>query len=473
MMKRKTKIFCTLGPVSSTPEMLDKMMEAGMNVARMNFSHSTHEEHLERMNMVREVAAKRNQEIAILLDTKGPEIRCGLMENDSVDFKMGDIVKVVRDEVIGNHDRFQIIVPELFDDVKPGHYLLIDDGKIRLTILEVGDGELTCRVENPGPIKSRKGVNVPNVRLSMPFLSAKDESDIRFGCKQNVDYIAASFTRRAEDVEAIRKVLLDEGKNTIQIIAKIENQEGYDNLDSILDVADGIMVARGDLGVEVSTALVPIYQKNMIRRCNERGKVVVTATHMLESMQQNPRPTRAEASDVANAVLDGSDAIMLSGESAAGNYPIESISTMNLIATTIENEVYPYNDKLAKAIQSCERTRTDAVAMSVAETALNLDIAAIVAFTDSGATAKRVSKFRPKSPILAVTTSVDTQRKLAAVWGVTPMFDDTPMTLDKMDIKAQKAAKIAGIPSGELIIIVCGYPGGSGNTNTFRIVEVE
>lgn len=472
-MNRKTKIFCTLGPVSNTPEMLDKMMEAGMNVARLNFSHSSHEEHLARINMVRDVAKKREQEIAILLDTKGPEIRCGIMENDCIDFKMGDIVKVVRDEVIGNHERFQIIVPELFDDVKVGHYLLIDDGKMKLTIIDVADGELTCRVENPGPIKSRKGVNVPNVRLSMPFLSAKDEADIRFGCKQNVDYIAASFTRRAEDVEAIRAILAEEGKESIQIIAKIENQEGYDNLDAILDVADGVMVARGDLGVEVSTGLVPLYQKRMIKRCNERGKVAVTATHMLESMQQNPRPTRAEASDVANAVLDGSDAIMLSGESAAGNYPIESIQTMDLIASTIEKEVYPYTDKLAKAIKSCERTRTDAVAMSVAETALNLDIAAIVAFTDSGATAKRVSKFRPKAPILGVTTSVDTQRKLSAVWGVTPMLDETPMTLDSMDSKAQKAAKIAGVKSGELIIIVCGYPSKGGNTNTFRIVEVE
>lgn len=473
MMKRKTKIICTLGPASNTPEMIDKMIDAGMNIARMNFSHSTHEEHQARIDMVREVAARKNANVAILLDTKGPEIRCGLMENDCVNFEKGDIVKVVRDEVLGNHERFQIIVPELFDDVKPGHYLLIDDGKMRLTIKEVKDGELTCVVENPGPIKSRKGVNVPNVRLSMPFLSAKDEADIRFGCKNDIDYIAASFTRRAEDIMAIRNVLKEEGKETVQIIAKIENQEGYDNLDSILDVADGIMVARGDLGVEVSTALVPIYQKQMIKRCNERGKVVVTATHMLESMQQNPRPTRAEAGDVANAVLDGSDAIMLSGESAAGNYPVEAIQTMNLIATTIENEVYPYEEKFEKAVKSAEKTKMDSVAMSVAEIALNLDVAGIVAFTNSGTTAKRVSKYRPKAPIITVTTSEDTKRKLSAVWGVYPMVDTVAMSLDTMDEKAIRAAKDFGIAKGETIIVVVGYPSATGNTNTLRIIEVE
>ncbi|MBR3694491.1 MAG: pyruvate kinase [Erysipelotrichales bacterium] len=470
---KKTKIFCTLGPVSNTPEMLDKMMEAGMDVARLNFSHSDQENHLKLIQMVREVAHKRGQEIAVLLDTKGPEIRLGVMENGAVEFQTGDITKIVLEEVIGNHERFQIIVPELFTDVKVGDYLLIDDGKMRLTVLEKGNNELTCRVENFGVIKSRKGVNVPNVHLSMPFISKKDDSDIRFGCRNDVDYIAASFVRNRQDIEEIRKILQEEGKETIQIIAKIENQEGYDNLDEIIDAADGIMVARGDLGVEISVALVPIYQKHMIRRCNERGKVVVTATHMLESMQQNPKPTRAEANDVANAVLDGSDAIMLSGESAAGNYPIQAIQTMDLIARTIEEEVYPYAEKLSKAISSSESTRMDAVAMSVAEAALNLNIAAIIAFTDSGVTAKRVSKFRPKAPILAVTAYIDTMRKLQAVWGVTPMYDETKISLDTMDFMAQRAAKKAGIPRGELIILVCGYPTGAGKTNTFRIIEVE
>ena len=473
MTRRKTKIICTLGPASNTEENFDRMIDAGMNVARLNFSHASHEEHLVRIERLRKVAANKGANVGILLDTKGPEIRCGMMENDCVDFNEGDIVKVVRDEVLGNHDRFQIIVPELFDDVKPGHYLLIDDGKMRLTILEVNDGELVCRVENPGPIKSRKGVNVPNVKLSMPFLSAKDEADIRFACKNDLDYIAASFTRRADDIKAIREIIKQEGKNSIQIVAKIENQEGYDNLSEILDVADGIMVARGDLGVEVSIALVPIYQKNIIRACNERGKFVITATHMLESMQQNPRPTRAEAGDVANAVLDGSDAIMLSGETAAGNYPIEAIQTMDLIASTIESEVYPYKERFKKAVKSAAKTKMDSVAMSVAEAALNLDVAAIIAFTDSGTTAKRVAKYRPKAPIVAVTPLEDTKHKLNAVWGIYPIVDTTEMTLDTMDEKAINAAKAFGIQKGETIISVVGYPSASGKTNTLRIIEVE
>ncbi len=473
MQLRKTKIICTLGPASETTAVLDKMVDAGMNIARLNFSHATHEEHLAKIQKVREVAKQKGKTIGILLDTKGPEIRCGEMENGAVEFAKGDIVKVVRDEVVGNHDRFHIVVPELFDDVKPGQYLLIDDGKVRLDIQEVNDGELVCCIANPGVIKTRKGVNVPNVKLSMPFLSAKDEADIRFGCKNDVDFIAASFTRRADDIRAIRAITKEEGKETIQIIAKIENQEGYDNLDEILDVVDGVMVARGDLGVEISTALVPIYQKQIIRKCNERGKFVVTATHMLESMQGNPRPTRAEAGDVANAVLDGTDAIMLSGESASGLYPVEAIQTMDLIARTIESSIYPYEDKFEKAVKSCERTKMDAVAMSVAESALNLNVAAIVAFTNTGSTAKRVSKFRPKAPIITITTSADTLRKLSCVWGTMATLDSQATTLDTMDEKAMRAAKEFGIKPGELIIEVIGWPSHTGATNTMRILEVE
>lgn len=444
-MIRKTKIFCTVGPVSENPDMLAKMMAAGMNVCRLNFSHEDHTAHAGRIQLIREVAASRGTEIAILLDTKGPEIRTGIFENGSASFQKGDIVKIVKKEVLGTKECFHISCPELFDDVNPGHYLLIDDGKMRLTILECNNEEMTCRVENNGIIKTRKGVNVPNVRLSMPFLSDKDVADIRFGCSQNIDYIAASFVRRGEDVAAIREILKEEGKETIQIIAKIENQEGYDNIDDILKLADGVMVARGDLGVEVSLQLVPIYQKNMIMKANAAGKPVITATHMLESMMHNPRPTRAEASDVANAVLDGSDAIMLSGESAVGEYPLEAISTMDIIATAIEEQIFPYEERLLKAIASAERTRKDAIGMSIAETTLNLNIAAIVAFTESGSTARRISKFRPKAPILALATSVDTQRKLATNWGVYPVLDERPLTLESMDERANLAARAFGI----------------------------
>ena len=305
--------------------------------------------------MIREVSKETGKPIGILLDTKGPEIRLGDFENGGCEFKEGDIVRIVKEEVLGNHERFTIRCPEVFNDVKAGDYILMDDGKMKVTIQEVSEGEMTVRVENPHFLKSRKGCNLPGIILSMPFISEKDEADIRFGCRQDIDYIAASFTRRKEDVLNLRKILIDEKKDAIQIIPKIENQEGFDNLREILDVSDGVMVARGDLGVDVSLELVPIYQKRIIRVANELGKPVITATHMLESMQTNPRPTRAEASDVANAIMDGTDGIMLSGESAAGNYPVEAVQTMHKIAVAIEPMI-DYKKRLKDAVSSSERS---------------------------------------------------------------------------------------------------------------------
>ncbi len=470
---RKTKIVCTLGPASESPEMIQKLAEAGMNVVRLNFSHGNHEEQGARMDTVREVSDISGYNIGILLDTKGPEIRCGVMQNGAVDFVKGDIVNVVSEEVEGNHDRVQVIVPELFDDVEVNDYLLIDDGKIRLTILDVKKGVLKCRVENSGVIKSRKGVNVPNVKLSMPFISEKDEKDIRFGCQKDVDYIAASFVRRAKDVLDIRKILVSEGKTKIQIIAKIENQEGYDNLDAILEVADGVMVARGDLGVEVSTALVPIYQKSIIKRANELGKPVITATHMLESMMANPRPTRAEANDVANAVLDGSDAIMLSGETAAGEYPLEAVQTMNTIALTME-DIIPYRERLDQSIKTSRHTIQDAIGISVADSALQLEkVKAIVAFTQGGSTARRISKFRPSVPIFAVTFTKSVQRKLETYWGVIPILSDVQNEMTNDDELAQIIARDRGLVTGDYVIITAGYPTGEGTANMMKIVEIK
>ncbi len=470
---RKTKIICTLGPSSESAEMIQKLAEAGMNITRLNFSHGDHAEQGARMDTVRQVSEVSGYNLAILLDTKGPEIRCGVMENGGVEFAKGDIVKVVSKEVEGNKERFQVIVPELFDDVQVDDYLLIDDGKMKLTILEVKKGELTCRIENPGWIKSRKGVNVPNVKLSMPFVSEKDEKDIRFGCQKDVDYIAASFVRRAKDVLDIRKILVSENKAKIQIIAKIENQEGYDNLDSILEVADGVMVARGDLGVEVSTALVPIYQKSIIKRANELGKPVITATHMLESMMGNPRPTRAEANDVANAVLDGSDAIMLSGETAAGLYPIEAVSTMNTIALTME-DIIPYRDRLGMSIKTSRHTIQDAIGISVADTALQLEkVKAIVAFTQGGSTARRISKFRPSVPIFAVTFTKSVQRKLETYWGVIPILSDVQNEMTNDDELAMIIARDRGLVTGDYVIITAGYPTGEGTANMMKIVEIK
>lgn len=471
-MERKTKIVCTIGPATESEEMLVKMAKAGMNVCRLNFSHETQDAHLERIQRIRKVEAESGCKFSILMDTKGPEIRTGVFKNGQESYSKGDMVTLVREEIEGTKERFHIQCSELFDDVNEGGTILIDDGKIRLTIVEKHPGELYCRVENPGIIKNRKGCNVPNVRLSMPFISKKDEADIRFACRNNLDFIAASFTRRKQDVLDIRKILLEEGNDHIQIIAKIENQEGYDNLDDILNVADGIMVARGDLGVDVSVELVPIYQKMMIKRANEMGKPVITATHMLESMQHNPRSTRAEASDVANAVLDGTDAIMLSGESAVGSYPIEAVNTMNRISMAME-ELIPYRDNLAHAIATSRRTKEDAIGISAADSALSLGAAAIICFTSSGNSVKRIAKYRTKTPIIAVCFEKAVQRSLSLIWGVSTYLSSIQNTqLNECEL-ARQIAKEHGIQIGETIILVAGYPQGTGATNTLKIIDVR
>ncbi|MFH0993140.1 MAG: pyruvate kinase, partial [bacterium] len=388
-------------------------------------------------------------------------------------FKKGDLVTVVSEEILGNHDRFHIACPQLFDDIKAGDYLLIDDGKIRFDVLETTPTAMKCQVANSGPIKSRKGVNVPNVILSMPFLSAKDRDDILFSVTNGVDMIAASFVRRPEDILAIRAILKEIDKEDVEMIAKIENQEGVDNLDAILAVSDGVMVARGDLGVEVSTALVPIYQKKIIQRANEAGKPVITATHMLESMMTNPRPTRAEASDVANAILDGSDAIMLSGESAAGEYPVEAVQTMDTIAKAIE-EIMPYDERLAKSIKTSQKTINDAIGIAVAQTALTLPKAeVIVAFTETGGTAKRICKFRPSVPIIAITDSIHTCRKLSYYWGVWATLRSDVTDFEHFDRLANDVAKDFGFKPGAQIIITTGWGQKHGSTNTMRIIDIQ
>ncbi len=472
-MERRTKIICTVGPAIESEEMLEKMMIAGMNVARFNFSHGTHEEHAEKMKRVKKVAKKLNKYVGILLDTKGPEIRTGLFKDGGCAFKKGDIVSVQKEDVLGDHDQFTISAKELFDDVNENDFLLIDDGKIRLTVLSNDRDKITCRVENPGIIKSRKGVNVPNVRHSMPFLSDKDIEDIKFGCEMNVDMIALSFVRRAEDVIQVRNLLEECGKSDIEIIAKIENQEGMDNIKGILNEADGVMVARGDLGVEVSTQYVPIYQKTIIKIANEMGKPVITATHMLESMMYTPRPTRAEASDVANAILDGSDAIMLSGESAVGDYPVESVECMSSIALAIE-KIYPFRERLSNSISSSERTKNDAIGISVSESSLTLpNVGAVLAFTETGGTAKRICKFRPNAPIIACTDSVETCRKLSYYWGVYPILTEDVSDITKYDDVAMEVARKFGVEKGQSLIITSGYGQKHGSTNTMRIIELE
>lgn len=470
---KKTKVVCTIGPASENVETLAKLAQAGMNIARLNFSHGSHEEHLARIKMVRQVSEATGINLGVALDTKGPEIRLGNFVNDTEEYQIGEIVYIEKAECEGTHERFHIQVPELFDDLASGNEILINDGKMRLTVLENDGNELKCRVEVAGPISSHKGCNVPGVKLSMPFLSEKDEADVRFGCQNNVDFIFASFTRRPADINAIRKICIEEGKPHINIIAKIENQEGYDNVSEILDVADGVMVARGDLGVEIPTMLVPVYQKHIIRQANIVGKPVITATHMLDSMTHNPRCTRAEASDVCNAVLDGTDGVMLSAESAAGDYPVEACETMSQIAEEAE-KILPYRDRLDWLKTTSNKTVQDAVSIAISDATLTLDnIGAIVAFTQGGTTARRISKFRPNVPILAVTFTKDTQRKLESYWGVIPLFSDVQNTMTNDDDLASLFAKDYGVKKGQLIIISAGYPTGEGSANMMKIVEVK
>ncbi len=472
MNSKKTKIVCTIGPASENYETILKMAQEGMNIVRLNFSHGSHEEHGNRIKLVRQVEKENQVNLGIMLDTKGPEIRLGDFANDKEEYKIGEIVTVCKEDFLGTHDRFQILCPELFDDVVPGNYILINDGKMKLTVLENNGSEMKCRVEVNGPLSSHKGCNVPGVKLSMPFISQKDEDDIRFGCEQNVDFIAASFVRRKEDVLAIRKILVEMGQPKINIIAKIENQEGFDNLEEILEVADGVMVARGDLGVEVETALVPIYQKKIIEAANRHGKAVITATHMLDSMTANPRCTRAEASDVANAVLDGSDAVMLSAESASGDYPVEAVKTMAHIIEATET-IIPYRKNLESLRNYNDQTVQDAIGISISEATLTLDIAAIVVFTQGGTTARRLSKYRPSCPIFAVTFTKSTQAKLELYWGVHPIYSKVQNEMTNDDELASAVAKSQGFKPGQLIILSAGYPTGEGSANMMKIIEIK
>ena len=413
MMNKNTKIICTIGPAIDNEEMLIKMFNAGMNVARLNFSHGTPSTAVKQITRIRNVSLKANKHIAIMLDTKGPEIRTGCFENDFCVYHEGDIVKLVKEEVLGNKERFHITCKELFDDVTIGNKLLIDDGKITLDVIKVEEDTITCKFLNGGVVKNHKGINAPGINLSMPFISEKDYADIKFGCEQCVDAFALSFVRTKEDVLEVRKLLAEFGTPNIEIISKIESQQGVDNVEEILEVSDGIMVARGDLGVEVAPELVPMYQKKMIKLANKYGKIVITATHMLESMIENPRPTRAEASDVANAILDGSDAIMLSGESAIGKYPVQSVDYMVKIARISESMI-DYKEVFSDARDNANESINDAISMAASEIALTMPgVKAIFAFTETGGTAKRIFKFRPKVPVIACTNSLETCRKLA------------------------------------------------------------
>lgn len=468
---KRTKIVCTIGPASEAPEKLAALAEAGMNVARLNFSHGDHEEHLARINTIKKIRKETGRVIAILLDTKGPEIRTHDMENGAIEFHTGDVVRISMTEVLGTKEKFSITYPELINDVKPGSIILVDDGLVGLAVTKVdhANGEIVCVVNNSGVVKNKKGINVPGVKTKLPGITEKDRADIIFGIENDIDFIAASFVRRASDVQEIRDLLKEHNATHIQIIPKIENQEGIDNIDEILALSDGLMVARGDMGVEIAAEEVPIVQKMLIKKCNTLGKPVITATQMLDSMQRNPRPTRAEANDVANAIYDGTDAVMLSGETAAGDYPLEAVQTMARIAVRTE-ETLVNQDSFALKLYS-KTDMTEAIGQSVGHTARNLGIQTIVAATESGHTARMISKYRPKAHIVAITFSEQKARSLSLSWGVYATVADKPSSTDEMFNLASKVSQEEGYASeGDLIIITAGVPvGEKGTTNLMKI----
>ncbi|MFP7171850.1 pyruvate kinase [Terribacillus sp. 7520-G] len=469
---RKTKIVCTIGPASESVETLVQLIEAGMNVARLNFSHGDFEEHGARIKNIREASKRTGKTVAILLDTKGPEIRTGVLQGGEANIEKGDEIFVSMNEMEGSKERFSVTYPGLINDVHVGSKFLLDDGLIELEVLDIdkANNEIKTRALNSGLLKNKKGVNVPGVSVNLPGITEKDANDIEFGIEQGIDFIAASFVRRPSDVLEIRELLEKHEAGHIQIIPKIENQEGFDNLDAILQVSDGLMVARGDLGVEIPAEDVPLAQKEMIKRCNIAGKPVITATQMLDSMQRNPRPTRAEASDVANAIFDGTDAIMLSGETAAGNYPVEAVRTMNNIARKAETAL-DHKAILDERSKASDMTITDAISQSVGHTAINLSVSAIVTATSSGYTAKMISKYRPKAPIVAVTFDEATNRRLSLVWGVQAITGErVESTDDMLDLAVDTGLSTDLFKRGDRIIIAAGVPvGETGTTNLMKV----
>ena len=469
---KKTKIVSTLGPASNDLDTIVKLIEAGANVFRFNFSHGDHEEHLGRLNLVHEAEKKTGKTVGILLDTKGAEIRTTVQKDGKIEFHIGDEVRISMDDSIeGTKEKIAVTYPGLYDDVHEGGHVLFDDGLIDMQIEKKDDAnrELVCKVLNEGVLGSRKGVNAPGVSINLPGITEKDSSDIRFGLDHEINYIAASFVRKPQDILDIRELLEEKHMEHVQVFPKIESQEGIDNFDEILKVSDGLMIARGDMGVEIPPENVPLVQKSLIKKCNAVGKPVITATQMLDSMIENPRPTRAEASDVANAVFDGTDATMLSGESANGDYPVEAVATMARIDVKAENALRQYKNF---SINDFDKTDvTEAIGRAAADAVENLGIKTIVAATESGYTAKMISKYRPDADILAVTFDDRTRRGLMVNWGVYPVVAEKPATTDEMFKLATEEAKKAGLAKeGDLILIVAGVPvGEKGTTNIMKI----
>lgn len=466
---KKTKIVCTIGPASETIDTLVQLIEAGMNVARLNFSHGDHEEHLARIKNIREASRITGKMVGILLDTKGPEIRTHNMEDGIVSLVSGETVRISMTEVQGTKEKFSISYPGLIDDVVVGNHILLDDGLVDLEVTEIdkANGEIVTLVKNSGILKNKKGVNVPGVSTNLPGITEKDASDIKFGIEQDVDFIAASFVRRASDVLPITEILEENNATHIQIIPKIENQEGLDNIDEILKISQGIMVARGDLGVEIPAEEVIFAQKMMIEKCNRARKVVITATQMLDSMIKNPRPTRAEAGDVANAIMDGTDAVMLSGETAKGKYPVEAVTIMAQIANRTDAAL---KAELGSRLDSPRLRITEAVCKGAVDTAEKLAAPLIVVATEAGKSARSVRKYFPTANIIAVTTNKKTAAQLVLSKGITPVVVNAIDSTDDFYRLGKEIALESGLgKKGDIAVMVSGALVASGTTNTTSV----
>jgi len=470
---RKTKIICTIGPASESEERLRELMLAGMNVARFNFSHGTHEEQKEKYERVLKVRGELGLPVATLLDTKGPEIRLRDFEGGRVELIPGQKFVLTTEEILGTAKKASITYKNLKNDISVGTMILIDDGLIEMKVEEITEEDIICRVINGGFVSNHKGVNVPGAVLSMPYISDVDRNDILFGIEMGFDLLAASFVRCRKDIEEVRKIL-DDNNSDMKIIAKIENMQGIQNLEEILAVSDGIMVARGDMGVEIPLEEVPGLQKKMIKMANAQGKHVITATQMLESMIKNPRPTRAEATDVANAIYDGTTAIMLSGESAAGHYPIEAVKTMAKIAVSTEKDI-DYRGRMRKNDDGDKTGVTTAIAYATCTAAMSLNAAAIITVTMSGYTAEAISRFKPECPIIGCTVSERVFRQLNLLWGVSPLMIKQEDVSDVLFRNAVLEAKRAGyVKKGDTVVITAGVPlGVAGTTNMIHVTEVE
>lgn len=467
---RKTKIICTMGPANDDPSILKKLMLEGMNAARFNFSHADHQSHKKKLDLVKKLRAELHLPVATILDTKGPEIRIGHFKEGKVELHAGDFFTLTTNEVEGDNSIVSITYKDLPNDIQTGATVLIDDGLIEMTVVNVTKTDITCSVKNSGVLSNSKGINVPGTRLSMPFISQRDREDIIFGIEQGFDYIAASFTRGADDILEVRKLLDEFDCHDMNIIAKIENAEGVANIDEIIRVVDGIMVARGDMGVEIPLEDVPVLQKIIIEKSYGAGKQVITATQMLDSMMKNPRPTRAESTDVANAIYDGTSAIMLSGETAAGLYPVEALQTMVKIAIRTEADI-DYVKRFNNGTNIVNVDVTNAISHATCTTAHDIGASAIVTVTKSGETARMISKFRPKYPIIGCTTQDTVFRQLNLSWGVEPLLIDEKETADELFEHAVDSAEKAGIvENGELVVITAGVPLGiSGTTNMMKV----